>query len=328
MKAAILGAGAMGSIVGAHLKRGGAEVYFIDVYEEHMKAVAEKGITMELESEKEPITVFVDGADVNGDKVGVCDVVIVLVKCYDTEKAVEMNRSLFGKDTVAISLQNGVGGPDLLLKHFDADHVGMGVLQASANLIAPGRIFGSPRFGYSPHGVYFSPAKLDNPPYIKVYEELAERLTAGGMPAECNDKTEEFIWNKLVTNVMFNGIAALLQLANEDTSGHEDGVALMRELARETCEVAKARGLDMDTERYQGMVGRRSINRDEVKNFHYVSMCLDSYHKRKTEIDFINGAIVKEGQKHGIPTPYNETICRLVRIMQDTYYYKYEPREV
>ncbi|MCL1849092.1 MAG: 2-dehydropantoate 2-reductase [Clostridiales bacterium] len=328
MKIGILGAGAMGSLVGAHIKKGGGEVYFIDIFEEHMKAVRERGLVMQLESEPEPQTVFVDGAVASGDDVGVCDVVIVLVKCVDIDTAIESNRALFGKDTVVITLQNGVGAAEILGKYFDGDHLGMGVLKSSANILGPGRILGSPRFPNSPKGVYFSPVNFQTP-YMGVYAELEKLLCDGGMPAECNENTEAFVWDKLCTNIMVNGIAALLHVANEDSSNHPDGWLLMRELARETCEVGRARGLDMQLETYWRERGEdHKYDREKVRTFHYVSALFDSVQKRQTEIDFLNGAVVKEGQKHGIPTPYNEAVWRLVRLMQDNYDHKYKAPEV
>ncbi len=147
------------------------------------------------------------------------------------------------------------------------------------------------------------------------------------MPAEFSERTEEFVWDKLVNNVMYNGVAALLQIANEDSSGHEDGWLLMTELAREVCEVANAKGIKLDYGKYlKDRAGKQPYDRNRVKNFHYVSALFDSYQKRKTEIDFLSGTIVREGKKYGIPTPYNETVWRLVRLMQDTYDYKYKPK--
>ena len=326
MKIAILGAGAMGSLVGAHLKKGGGEVYFVDVFEEHMKAIRENGLVMELEDETAPQTVRLDGAVANGSDVGVCDAVIVLVKCIDIETAVETNKALFGKDTSVLTLQNGVGGADVLKGYFDADNLGLGVLKSSANILAPGRILGRVRFPNSPKGIYFSPVNHDTP-YRSVYNELEKLWCDGGMPAECSEQTEWFIWNKLVDNVMYNGVAALLQLANEDSSGHEDGWLLMKELAREACEVAKAKGIELDFDSYWRDRSDRTYDRTKVKQMHYVSALFDSVQKRKTEIDFINGAIVKEGAKHGIPTPYNETILRLVRVMQSNYENKFSPKQ-
>jgi len=326
MKIGILGAGAMGSLVGAHLKKGGGEVYFIDIFEEHMKAIRENGLIMELEGEPEPQVVFVDGAVTDGTGAGLCDVVIVLVKCVDIETAVETNSTLFGKDTIVISLQNGVGAADILAKYIDNDHLGLGSLSSSANIIGPGKIIGRTRFPNSPKGIYFSPVNL-NTPHRQIYNELEKLWCDGGMPAECNDRTEEFIWKKLCGNIMCNGIAALLQIANEDIDGHPDGWLLMRELARETCEVANAKGIHLDLDYYWKDRSDRIYDRSRVKAFHYVSALFDSIQKRQTEIDFLNGTVVREGKKYGIPTPYNETIWRLVRVMQDTYDYKFKQKD-
>ena len=326
MKIGILGAGAMGSLVGAHLKMGGGEVHFIDVFEAHMKAIRENGLIMELESDAEPQTLFLDGAVTSGKEVGVCDAVVVLVKCVDIETAVEANRELFGKDTIVVGLQNGVGAADILAKYFDGDHLGVGVLKSSANILAPGKIIGRTRFPNSPKGIYFSPINF-NTPCRKAFDEMERLWCEGGYPAEISERTEEFIWDKLCNNIMFNGIAALLQTANEDNMGSEDGWLIMKELVKETCEVANAKGIKLDFGHYwYDRSEKPPYDRSKVKEFHYVSALFDSYQKRTTEIDFLNGTVVKEGKKYGIPTPYNEMLWRLVRLMQSTYDYKYTPQ--
>jgi len=324
MKISILGAGAMGSLVGAHLKKGGGEVYFVDVYAQHIEAIREHGLIMELEGEPEPTTVFMDGAATSGSEVGECDAVVILVKCNEIAEAVSANRSLFSKDTIVITLQNGVGGSEVLNDYFDEDHLGRGVLKSSANILAPGRILGRVRFENSPKGIYFSPVN-PNSPLRPRFDALEKLWCDGGMPAECTDRAEEYIWNKLVDNVMYNGIAALLHLGNEDSAGHEDGWQLMRELAREACEVAQAKGFDLRLDDYWKDRSGRQYDRSRVKTMHYVSALFDSFQKHRTEIDFINGAVVKEGRKLGVPTPYNETIWRLVRVMQDNYDNKFSP---
>ena len=325
LKIGILGAGAMGCLVGAHLKKGGSEVWFIDIFEEHMRAIRNNGLSMKIETENSPEIISIDGAVTSGSECGICDVVIVLVKCVDIETAVESNKELFGNETVILTLQNGVGGADVLERYFNTERLGIGVLKSSANILEPGKIKGRERFENSPKGIYFSP-KISNTPYRHIFAELEKLWCDGGMPAEFCDNAESFIWNKLCDNAMYNGIAALLQLANEDSSGHEDGWLLMRELVREACEVASAKGIELDFESYWKDRGERIYDRSKVKNFHYVSALFDSVQKRRTEIDFINGAIVKEGKKYGIPTPYNETIWRLVRVMQDNYANKFDPK--
>ena len=325
MKISILGAGAMGSLVGAHLKKGGGEVYFVDVYEEHMKAVAMDGLQMELSQTDKVETVRVDGAVTDGSTIGICDMVITLMKCYDTATAIETNKALFGKDTIVLTLQNGVGGADILREYFDDDHVGFGMLKASATLYAPGKIFGSNRFPDSDNGVYFSPIKIDTP-YKKVYIELEALFNAGGMPAECTEKAEEHIWDKLYTNCISNPLGGLLQLSNGHIASLEDGVLLRRELGREICAVANAKGIKLDAEAYLARTGVRRELVPGVKQS-YTSMVLDVYKKRRTEIDFLNGAVCIEAKKYGIPTPHNETIWRLVRMLQETYDVRFVPRE-
>lgn len=326
MKIGILGAGAMGSLVGAHLKKGGGEVWFIDLYEAHMRAVRENGLVMEVEGEPGPQTVQPDGAVTRAQDAGVCDVVIVLVKCVDIESAVATNSALFGKDTVVITLQNGVGGADMLAKYFDSEHLGLGVIKSNANLLGPGKISGRLLFPHSSTAIYFSPLSQDTP-CLHVYEELERLWCGGGMPAELSERTEEFVWGKLCENVMYNGIAALLHTSNEDNAGRENGWLLMKELARETCEVARAKGIELDFNSYwRDRSGRPPFDRSKIKSFHYVSALMDSYNKRQTEIDFLNGAVVKEGQRLGIATPYNETVWRLVRLMQETYDFRYSPQ--
>lgn len=313
----------MGCLVGAHIKKGGGEVYFIDTNEGHIKAIRDNGLTMEIEGEPGPQTIFIDGAAVTGRETGSCDLVIVLVKCVDIELAVESNPELFAKDTIVIGLQNGIGSKDILAKYFPGSLLGTGVLMSSANIVSNGKIIGRTHFSNSPVGVYFSPVDLQTP-HRGVFKELETLLSAGGMPAECSDRVDEFIWHKLVSNVMGNGISALLQLSVEDSRGHDDGWALMKELARETCEVAKANGIDLDVNEYLSeKLVESPYDRSKVEFFHFVSAVFDSFQKRRTEIDFINGAVVREGQKHGVPTPYNETIWRLVRVMQDNYDFKF-----
>jgi 2-dehydropantoate 2-reductase len=325
MKTAILGAGAMGSLVGAHLKKGGAEVYFIDIDETHIQTVAKDGLYMEIEGASGPETVRPDGAFPNGDSVGACDAVVVLVKAVNTQQAVEANKALFAKDTIVITLQNGLGNEDALKPYFSEDLIGYGVLKASALLFAPGKIYGAVRFPGSSHGVSFAPLNWQTPRKT-AFDEIASILTAGGMPAECSAETEAILWDKLYMNCLFNAIGALLQLANEDSAPHEHGRLLMEQISREICEVAQAKGFPMDQETYWGRF-KNMPGRNPGATLHYTSAVVDAYKKRKTEIDFLNGAIYREGRKLGVPTPYNETIWRLVHIMQDTYDLRYTPRE-
>ena len=322
MRIGILGAGAMGSMIGAYLKKGGGEVYFVDPYEAHVKAVNENGLYMKIQGREE--TVRLDGATSNAAEVGVCDAVIVLVKGMDTKSSVENNRALIGVDTITVTLQNGYGNVDTLKELLPQENIGYGVLKASATLYAPGKIFGSPRFANSPAGLYTYPL-MKNTRLFPKFEELLRVFAAGGFVAKLEENIDVVVWDKLYNNAVFNCPCALLQIAPQDFISHKMGTELYREIAREVCEVATAKGVPMDADYFWEHVGLPSIPKGPIKFRAYTSAIHDVSRKRKTEVDFLNGAIFKEGQKLGIPTPYNETIWRLTKILEDTYDLKYVP---
>ncbi len=322
MRIAILGAGAMGSMVGAYLKKGGGQVYFVDPYEAHVKAVRENGLHMRIQGHEE--IVRLDGATGNAEEVGTCDAVIVLVKGMDTRSSVENNRALLGKDSIVVTLQNGLGNVDILKELLPAESIGYGLLKASATLYAPGKIFGSPRFANSPAGLYMYPLKKDTR-LFKSFEDLQRVFTAGGFIAEIYEDIDAKVWDKLYNNIVFNCPCALLQIAPQDFISHKMGTELYKEIARELCEVATAKGVHMDADYWWEHVGLPSIPKGPIKFRAYTSAIHDVSRKRKTEVDFLNGAIYREGQKLGIPTPYNETIWRLTKILEDTYDLKYVP---
>jgi 2-dehydropantoate 2-reductase len=323
MKIGILGAGAMGSLVGAHLKKGGAEVYLVDPYMAHMQAIAEKGVCMELEGQ-EAMVVMPDGATTDAAQVGICDVVVLLAKGVDTENCVKANSKLFDGNTVILTLQNGLGNVELLKNYFPPMQIGFGVLNASATLFAPGKIIGRARFENSPYSMYVAPA-LKETSLIQRLDKLVVFLDRGGMPAKLTDGTEAFLWDKLYLNAMYNLPCALLRIAGEDFMRHREGRVILREIARELCLVATAKGFPMDPDEYWEKKGGASIDSLPLSVRHYTSAVHDAVRKRKTEVDFINGAICREGEKLGIPTPYNEMIWRLAKVMEDTYDLQYVP---
>lgn len=321
MKICILGAGAMGALVGSHLKKGGAAVYFLDPYEAHMKETDEKGLHMDLEGRGEE-HVYLDKATTNPDEIGECDLVIILVKCMNTRKMIIESKALFGDNTCVMSLQNGLGNIEILQEFFPDQRVGYGVLKASATLTAPGRIKGRVKFPYSSKGLYFSPLESDTK-YKGVFRELETVFESGGFPAELTEKTKKILWDKIFINVMYNAPCALVQLAGESFMRHPDGNHLLYELAREVCSVANACGVDMDIEEYWKKECK-NIGQIPEGEYHFTSTVKDVYHQRKTEVEFLNGAICKAGKEHNIPTPFNETIYCLMRVKEDSYSLSYQ----
>ena len=255
---------------------------------------------------------------------GVCDVVILLVKGINTKSSIQNNMALIGKDTIIITLQNGIGNVDLIKELVPAENIGHGILKSSATLYAPGKLLGRERFPNSPAGLYFYPL-IPTAKYFDRYKKLTRILNAGGFIAKLDENIDAIIWDKLYSNAVYNCPCAILQIAPSDFVAHEMGTVLYKEIGREVCEVATGKGIPMDSDFYWEHHGLPSIPKGPVTERHYTSAIHDVSRKNKTEVDFLNGAIYREGQKLGIPTPYNETIWRMTKILEDTYDLKYKP---
>ena len=185
MKIAIMGAGAMGSLFGAHLAGAGHDVLLVDVDPVVVAAVEADGILLGERAVPVPIT-----ADPAGR--GTYDAVVVLVKTYDTEAAAGLAAPLVGPATVVATLQNGIGGADVLAEAFGPERVLAGVTYQGATVLAPGRI------RHHMHGETF----LGDD--VAAAAPLAAALTEGGQPAHALDPVAPRIWKKLTNNCMGN----------------------------------------------------------------------------------------------------------------------------
>jgi 2-dehydropantoate 2-reductase len=172
--------------------------------------------------------------------------------------------------------------------------------------------------------MFFYPLKKGTKHFEK-YLKLVELFADGGFIAKLEESIDAVIWDKLYNNAVFNCPCAILQIAPQDFISNAMGTELYKHIGREVCEVATAKGIPMDADAYWQQHGLPSIPEKPVTVRHYTSAIHDVSRKNKTEVDFLNGAVYREGLKLGIPTPYNETIWRMTKILEDTYDLKYVP---
>lgn len=317
MKISILGAGAMGCLVGAHLKKGGAEVWFVDPYEAHMNAVREKGLDLTIEQTGVQEFIQMDGATTNSQEVGVCDVVIILVKGTTTDDILSKNQCLIGENTVIMTFQNGIGNVDIIKKYVPEQQIGYGVLKSGASLLEPGRVSGSVRqIGESMQNLYMSP--ISETSKESVFQEMLDVLNQAGFTTVRVDDVEKLIWDKMYINCLVNIPGALLHLSIEECIRDEHSAFVMQQAGRELCAVATAKGYPMDADKlWAATMAPLAKRPPEIR--HYASAAQDARKKRKTEVDFLNGAVVREGEKMGIPTPFNEVIWRMGKAAENNY---------
>lgn len=308
MKYAILGAGAMGSIIGAVLAKGGQDVVLVDPYKEHLAQIARDGLRVQWPGRTDTVQLE---TCMNPAEAGRVDVVVLLVKGFHSAAAVKGARGLFGENTYICSLQNGLGHEETLAELIPRERILQGVLRMTGSLLGPGEVAGN--LG-GDTAIYVGSLVREG-----VADEMARKMVAhlcdGGVAAEFSAHIAEHIWAKVVINACVNGTCGITRLRAREYFNHPEGFRTVQDITREVVTVAAAKGVTLD---YDGLIADMLAAVARAGE-HYPSMAQDMRAKRKTEMEFINGAIAGYGSKLGIPTPANDYVARFVKIIEDNY---------
>ncbi len=309
MKYAILGAGAMGSLIGAFLVKSGQDVVLVDPYKEHMDKIKSEGLKMTLGEKTEIIKM---NAVTSAAEAGIVDVVIVLVKGMFTETALRSASSLFGPDTYVCTLQNGLGNTDIIETVISKEKIMQGVMKIASTLKGPGEIASN----ISGDTAVFLGPLVAGDGAAKKAQQIVSDFCAGGLKAEYSDNVDYYIWSKAVNNIALNAACAVMHLRIREFFNHPEGKRLTAETVKEVAAVAKAKGINLDADKVLASIESGTVPRIGE---HYPSTAQDMASKKRTEIDFLNGAIARYGKELGIATPANDHIAMFVKIMEDNY---------
>jgi 2-dehydropantoate 2-reductase len=300
MKTVIMGAGAMGSLFGGLLALSGEEVWLVDIREDHIQALVSTGLTVEEGGKKQRIPVH---ATKEVASIGKADLILFFVKAYHTEKAVSDALVLQKEDTVFLTLQNGLGNEEAICKRVDPRKVVLGVTNHGATFLGPGRIrhagWGKTYIG-----------ELDGKVTARV-TQLAQVFTQAGIETEVSSNIQSLVWNKLFINVGINPVAALTGLKNGHLLDYPETLRLMEALVSEAVAVARKKGILIEGNPIEKVKAVAEATRENR-----CSMGQDFDNRRKTEIDAINGAVVREAERLGISVPYNQMITDLVKVIE------------
>jgi 2-dehydropantoate 2-reductase len=301
----ILGAGALGSLLGARLSQTEARVSLVTTNKQHVQSIRQNGLIVEeLSGERQCYTV--SAHDEPHSLEGIPDLVVVVVKTYDIEKAVASIADHCDSTTLFLTLQNGIGNWERIARLVGEGSVLVGTTAQGSTLVEPGRIRhggNGPTFIGEPQG---SPSHR--------VESIVALFQRAGLKTEARDHMEQLIWEKLHANVGINAITALAGIRNGFVSDNEFARDLCSAAVREAMLVAFAKGFEIDAdmpERVLSIARSTAVNRS--------SMGQDVDRRKRTEIDAINGAIVAFGEQVHIPTPINQTLTRLVKILESAY---------
>jgi 2-dehydropantoate 2-reductase len=301
MNITIVGAGAMGSLFGALLAEGGHEVRLLDIWQEHVDAVNKKGLSVEREGKTRSV-VLQASTDLRG--VGKADLVIVFVKSSQTEKAAETGRSVLHKDGWVLTLQNGMGNVEAIARVVPASRILAGTTSHGATMLGPGMIRHA---GVGPTVIGAWTGED-----LSGAQKTAECLTRAGIETTVADDVRSVIWNKLLVNVGINAVTALTGIRNGQLLDLESSRWISRTAVDEAVAVARKLGV-----RVRDDAVSHVFRIAEATAANRSSMGQDVDHRRRTEIGAINGYIVKEAEKLGLPVPVNRTLSGLVETMQE-----------
>lgn len=303
MKIGIIGSGAMGCLYGGKLSvLDENEVIFMDVWQDHVDAINEKGLLMEEGGEV--LTYNRVKAYTDAEKVGPCDLVIVFVKSTMTKKAVESNRALFDKNTLVLTLQNGLGNVEQIEEVLGSGNVLAGTTAHGATMLEPGKM----RHAGSGKTI-IGELSGEITPRLSA---LADMFNKASLDGQTSENVLGLIWDKLLVNVGINPLTALTGLLNGELLDYPEIVAIMEGAVEEARDVAVALGVNLG---YDDPVAHtKDVCKATAAN--RSSMLQDVSNGRPTEISMINGAVCREGEKVGIETPMNSVLTNLILFKQ------------
>jgi 2-dehydropantoate 2-reductase len=291
MRIAIAGTGGLGGYYGAMLARAGHEVACI-ARGAHLRAIQEQGLTLRSEEAGE-FTVAVAASD-DPREIGPVDLVLFGVKSYDTEALAARLPPLMGPGTMVLSLQNGVDNEERIARIVGEGAVLGGVVYRTAHVAAPGVIVegglaGRIRFGELTGGI--SPRA----------ERLLATFHAAGLAAELCPDIRIVLWEKFLSIIAGGSLSGLTRLPYRALCSYPDTFALCRGMMEEAVAVARALGVRLPDDAIERQLAVLAEASPSVRS----SLSRDLAAGRRIEIEALNGAIVRLGREHGVPTPLN-----------------------
>ena len=301
MRVCIVGCGAVGSLFAANLAQlEDVEVWAYDLDEEHVRAINEDGLQLTGAGE----ALGRVRATTDAEELPACDFGIVATKAMHTGAAVAAAARAFDRACVA-SVQNGVGNEEAIAEH--VERVVRGTTFPAGRLVQPGRVQWDVK-GDTTFGPFeASPAPMDE------IERLADACTRAGMPTKAVADARGPQWRKVIFNAATNPIGALTGLTHGRVCERPLLRALVTGLVDEGKAVAAAQGIVLDADP-EDLIDHAA--RPDVAYDHKASMLQDVEARRPTEIDYLNGGIVRFGRELGVPTPLNEALAALVKGME------------
>lgn len=295
MKVAVMGAGAVGCYYGAMLARGGHEVVLIG-RPAHVEAVNANGLRLETRAFDEQVRM---AASTEPGAVQGADLVLFCVKSTDSESAAAQIGPHLAPGALVLTLQNGVDNDERVRAVLPASNeVAAAVVYVATGMAGPGHVKHNGR-----GELVIAPSRRS--------EEVARHLAAAGVPTQISDNVRGSLWAKLILNCAYNALSAITQLPYGVLVRGTGVSDVIRDVVAECLAVAKAEGVEVPGDTDAALRGIA-----QTMPAQYSSTAQDLARGKLSEIDQLNGLVVRRGEALGVPTPANRVLFVLVKLLE------------
>ncbi|MCP8309666.1 MAG: ketopantoate reductase family protein [archaeon] len=309
MKILIMGAGAIGSVFGGFLSNS-QDVTLIGRVS-HISAIRKKGLRISGiwgEHLFKNLKAFTSADECR--EFSPYDLILITTKSYDTEYATKQILPLIKEDSIVVSVQNGIGNEEIISKMVGKERTMGGMAIFGAMLIKPGHV----KVTVYASECLFGTLSQD----MKRSKAIADITTKAGIPSLPTDDIIREKWMKVFYNIALNPLSAILKVRYGALGIYDETRAIIKSMLQEAFEVAKAEGirLKFTWEEYFNYLIEKQLPPTAE---HISSMLQDLERRKRTEVDYMNGAIVRLGKVHGTKTPVNEAIVNLIKTLERMY---------
>jgi 2-dehydropantoate 2-reductase len=292
----------MGSVYAGLLAAAGHDVTAVDVDVAHVAAIREHGLRVEGPSGDRTVRI---AAATSAAEVAPVELVVVSTKSMAARAAAASARPLLASDTTVLTIQNGLGAADEVASVVGESRVVVGIAGGfGASLVAPGHAHH--------HGMEIVRLGELHGPSTERTERVAEAWRLAGFAVDTLDDVRRLQWEKLICNVCYAGIGGLLELTLGEVLANPHAWAVALRCAQEAVDVGRARGVELDIPDVEAYVRDYGSAIPDARP----SLLLDLLAGKPTEVEWINGSVVREGALAGVPAPVNELVTALVLAKQ------------
>ena len=312
MKVTIIGPGALGCLLASALslknKTGTPpDIWILDHKPERARQLAATGLILEEDNRKLQCRINVTA---DPGEVETSDVIFLCVKSLNVADRLQAAKIIAGPDTMLITLQNGIGHLETLAAHQGTPSIALGVTAQGANMVDTGHVRHAGN-GITRLGLLKGQTRQTTDLLIKT----ATLLNSAGIETEIVDNIIDFVWAKLLVNVGINALTAIHNCPNGQLPESPATQEQLTDAVREAEVVARAQGIEI-------LVDPVAVTLDVCRKTHnnISSMLQDVRNRRPTEIDSINGAVIKAAKELNIPVPVNKELVRQVKEIEKEYF--------